>query len=147
MNAKAIELEEKPFLIFQTWTGEVTPLVIDEADIPATQFGVCPWKIVNGAYEDRTPEEMAIYQAEFQTGQAQATYAKKSEAIETATFEHNGFVFPMHATARFHYGTINRTPANYKVMSVTGIVDVPQEQIPAFMNAYYTKINELTRPI
>jgi hypothetical protein len=153
---KAEPVNNKPFIYWHLWANSIEelqalgyeddPLIIAEADMPDYQFGVCPMKIVDGQLVNRTAQEMEDFESEFIASSGFRTYGAKIADVNKALFVYDGKSFPMHDAARLFYGCIQRTAANYKVQHSTGIVDVFQADIPAFLDAYYNKLQTLTQP-
>lgn len=146
MNFKAFSLPNKPYIYWQSWDGALDALVISESAIPLNKFGVCPMKIVNGQLENRTAEEMAVFETEYNANQVQATYEQKGNTLKTSVFRYDGVDFPMHETARIYYSCIARTPAAYKVMSTTGQYNLADTNVSAFLAAYFNQLTTLTQP-
>jgi hypothetical protein len=143
----ATELPNKPFLFWQTWDGEDTPLVIDEEDMPQNQFGVSPLKIVNGQLEERSESEMAAYEAEYLAEQPAYEYRAKVNGLDTAVFTFSGNDYPMHQSARLFYSCMERAASNYKVMDAQGVIrDILETDNEAFLTAYYNELKLQTQP-
>lgn len=72
---KATEIERKPFITWDLWANDenefanldnkVKRICIPENLIPLLVYGVCPYKIINGALVERTKEEMQRFSDEF----------------------------------------------------------------------------------
>lgn len=141
MKFRAIEIANKPLIVWQQWDGMPDGITVNESEIPANQFGVCPWKIVGSSLVARSTGEMAVFEAEYNNDQVVKAAAAKALAVESATFTWNGFIFPMHATARLFYSVIERTPGNYKAQDITGqLQDVLTANNTAFLDAYYYEL-------
>lgn len=147
---KAKELPGKPFLIWQSVAeneeqlkmlpNPSDPLIIKEINVPAFQYGVCPWKIQGGQYVSRTPGEMAVFQSEFEAGELVYQQEIKIGNVNKSVFDFDNKQFPMNEVARLHYKCIERTPGNYKITSTAGQYNLQQADNPAFLNAFYNKL-------
>lgn len=147
MKYRAIAITTKPLIVWQGWTGNPDSLTIDEIEVPEPIYGVCPWKIEAGNLVDRTPDEMAVFEIEYNQELATRKYATRVDALATAYFTWNTFKFPMYEIARLYYSCIKHTPGNYKVQDMGGqIRDVMNADNVDFLNAYFSKLNELTHP-
>jgi len=72
---KAAEKEQKPFITWNLWAeneqelelleDKNSPLILQEKDIPKYIYGICPLKIMEGNLVNRTQEELAQLEAEF----------------------------------------------------------------------------------
>lgn len=147
MKFRAIEIPNKPLIVWEQWDGELDALTVNESNIPANQFGVCPWKVEGGSLVARTTAEMAIFETEYNQYQAGKEYIAKTNDVNAATFTWNGFTFPMHETARLYYTVIEREPGNYKAKDITGALrEVLTANNAAFIDAYYYQLKQLTQP-
>lgn len=144
----ATEMAAKPYIYWQTWDGPDGPLVINEADMPAFQFGVCPWKIEGGELVARDSEEMAAFEAEYNVEQGQKDYISKVDVLANETFGWDGNIFPMYETARLYYGCMQYAPgSNYKVFDIDGVQQtILAADVAGFIDAYYVKLTSLMEP-
>ncbi len=143
----ATEIADKPFIFFQGTDLTNGPLVVAEGDVPETQFGVCPWKIVDGQLVERDAAEMAAFENQYIEAQAKQAYQSKVNILTDDYFTYATKNFPVHDTARLYYSVIERTPGNYKVLNTTNeLVDVLEADNAAFLSAYYLKLKEITQP-
>jgi len=152
---KAVPTDEKPFVHFAGWAdslAELTemgefenPLIVAEDQI-VYQFGVFTMRIVDGALVDWTPEEMDTFEAEYNQKQLVSAESAKVGVIDNEKFVYSSKSYPLHPAARLRYMAIEADNGkDVQVMTITGeIVTVAEANIPAFMNAYYTKLYNLT---
>jgi len=145
-NYIATSMDNKPFIYWQTTDLKEGALVLSEANLPQVKFGVFPVKIVDGQLENRTPTEMADFEAQYNLENALRIYKNKSEQLATATFLYKGATYPMFLTARKYYAIMERTPGDYAVRSTTGVTQISEAARTEFITAYYTKLKELTTP-
>lgn len=139
MAFKAIELEEKPFLIWQETNQEPGGLVVAAMPEPAFQYGVSTWEIVEGELVAR---DMTPYEQEYTADK----YSLKL-SLYLRTFDYDGKVFPMHERARLYYGVIEHNAIDYNVMTVTGeVYPLAEANIGAFLSEYYKELQSLTQP-
>lgn len=153
---KAIALAGKPYIQWDLWAntfeelealGESSnPLIIAEDQVPDFIYGVSPWVVEGDELVERTPAEMENFEAEYTEGVNQSNYRERNSILDVATFEFNSRDFPMHQTARLYYDCIDRSPGNYKVMSINGITDVFEADLAGFFIAYYDKLKQITQP-
>lgn len=146
---KAQSLVEKPFIAWYTGTFAVNdPLVLDEANIPAFQFGVCPLKIVNGALVARTTAEMNAFEAEWLAEQKLRVQAQAADLIENETFMFQMILYPMNRSAHLRYlAMAHRRPAVTNLQAVDRVIPLAQADIDGFMEAFYDKMLNLTEPV
>lgn len=154
---KAQPLENRPYIQWSLVAKDITeleakgldddPLVVSEDVKPDFQYGVCPWKIVDGELVERTSGEMDTIEAEYNARAAMNTQRLQAITVETDSFVYDGRTFPMNQTARMLYAAVHHLGANAKVIDVLGVqYDLFAVNIPAFMTAYYTKLKALTQP-
>ncbi len=94
---KAIELEEKPFIQWdsvafslqelQDLKLEDDPLVLAEDKIPTFQFGVCPLQIVDGELVERSVEDMEKFEREYNLLIDKSTKNKKRDELKKIHLE------------------------------------------------------------
>ena len=152
MRFKAIEVEIKPFIVWLETTEPLGSLVVPESEVPATQSGVCPLKIVDGELYERTPEEMEDFETEWLSSQKineQYAIIEKLKNTAVAFFNYGGKNFPMNESARAYYLAIEKTTGkeSYDVMTVDGsTAELVAANKAAFLDAYYEKLLELIQP-
>lgn len=152
MRFKAIEVEIKPFIVWLETTEPLGSLVVPESEVPATQFGVCPLKIVDGELYERTAEEMEDFETEWLSSQKineQYAIIDRLKNTAVAFFTYGGKNFPMNDSARAYYLAIEKTTAkeSYDVLTVDGsTAELISANKAAFLEAYYEKLIELTQP-
>jgi len=142
----ATEIPNKPYIYWQTTDLKSGGLVLPESNLPKSQFGVFPVKIVGGQLENRTPTEMAEFEAQYNVEVVQRNYENKAEALKTATFSYKGLQYPMHSTARLYYKVMERAPGAYPVQSTTTVTNLLQTANAEFLDAYYARLKEITQP-
>ncbi|KGO88370.1 hypothetical protein Q765_00160 [Flavobacterium rivuli WB 3.3-2 = DSM 21788] len=142
----ATEIPNKPYIYFQTTSLTEGALVLPKANLPKPQFGVFPIKIVNGQLENRTPTEMAAFEAEYNLENPLRLYDVKAESLSTQTFAYKGSSYPMFLSARLYYSVMQQTPGDYAVRATTGMTNIAEASRLEFLTAYYTKLKELTQP-
>lgn len=134
----AKELDTKPFLYWvlvpSTTTG---PLVVNEADIPENQFGVSPWKIVDGELVNRSTEEMEAFEAEYIIQQASIAQKQLINVLEGQTFTFEGKDYPVNLVAIARYRAIESDrPESWAARDITGeVVNFDDSKIDAFISA------------
>lgn len=142
MKFRAIEIPNKPYIVWEQWTGMPDALTVDEGDIPTNVSGICPLKIEGGSLVARTTGEMATAAAEYSSQMAMQAYASRVIALNADTFTYDSKQFPMFETARLMYEWMMREgSANYKVKSTTGDYDVTTSTYTAFLTAYKNKLS------
>lgn len=147
----AVELATKPFIFFQGVANteaelialnlQGNPLVLEEVNIPAFQFGVSPLKIVSGQLEQRTQAEMDAFEAEYNHELALFNQTQKKADVQTKTFSYLGINFPMSDAADLYYRALqNQVPAIANVQAVDRVVPITAAEIPAFIGEYYKQV-------
>ena len=157
----AIALRDKPFISWKS-VGSFTPaefavseyaddpLVIpeDEVPFPYNVFGVCPKKIVSGVLEDRTPSEMAVFEAEFTIASTIGGNRNKIQTVEKSYFTYDGKNFPMDEASRLFYACIDKLRDDHHILTILGedyFLINEDTNIDDFILAYYTKLLLLTK--
>ena len=155
----AIELTNKPFISWMsvgTFTLEEfraseyadDPLIIpeDEIPFPYNVFGVCPKKIVGGVLENRTPAEMAGFEAEFNIQVSVKSERLKIEYINNDKFTYEDNDFPMDEVSRLFYSCIERTAENYKIKTMVNTVfSLTDAKRADFVAAFYEKLLSISK--
>ena len=155
----AIVHAEKPFISWNSVGSFTTaefkaseyaddPLVVSEDRIPnpINVFGVCPLKIVSGVLEDRTPGEMAVFEAEYNI-----EISLKSERLKIKTINDSFFVFdeksfPMDEVSRLFYIAISQFGDDQKIKTIdNALYLLSGEKILPFMTAFFTKLLSLSK--
>jgi len=148
MKWKALEIEEKPFITFytvQTYDPK-DPFLVDSID-GLYQFGVCTKKIVSGQLVDRTPAEMAVFEAEYENRVFIYDQYKLIDSINSGEFTYDSNTFPMDERSRIFYFAIETSATDEKVMTTTGgSYALTNANIPAFIAAYKTELKNLSKP-
>ena len=142
----AIEQSIKPFI---TWVGTNLPLgalVVNESDVPANVFGVCPLKIVDGELVARTSGEMAVFEAEFIAKTAVQTFANKADEINAAVFSYGANNYPMHEAARLrYYALLEQGTASFNCINSEGVaVALTDTDIPLMISEMNKSIITIT---
>lgn len=152
----ATELPNRPFIQWERWARSIVelaemgefenPLIVAKNLIPAFQYGVCPWKIIDGELVARPSEEMDVFEAEYIARLSVATQAKKIELIDAAKFSYSGKDFPMDPAARMRYLAIALdVPANQNFITVTGeVIAVSEADLPTFLSKFYKEVQLIT---
>lgn len=145
MRFKAIETENKPYISWISTNEPLGSLVIDEAELPRRVFGVYPYRIVEGELVDWSPEEMTIFEEEWNLKQIISNQKAKLSGLNEGTFEFDSHEFPTNEVARWHYLFIERNKArSHNVVSLTGNYNLAPEDIDAFLAAFWNCIESLT---
>lgn len=144
----AIETLDKPFIIWaKTERDDLNRLIIPENEIPAYRFGVCPLRIESGELIERSVEDMAIYENEFNEKKKIESYKNTTSKLDTESFTFDSLFFPMNETARIYYNLMQQIPSDYRVMTTTGsIYDLVDDDREAFIFAYNTRLKNLIAP-
>ncbi|WP_264548037.1 hypothetical protein [Flavobacterium sp. N2820] len=160
MKYIAISLPEKPFIVWSSIPDGAYenpeseyfehPLVLDEEDVPSTEFGVCPLKIVEGALVSRTPAEMTAFESQW----IQSEFLRNNKLIinqvNEGSFTYDTQTFPMDERSRIFYQAFDRArgTVGVKCMTTAGaLYTLPVENIDAFMDAYFSQLRELSKPL
>lgn len=115
----AIEQVIKPFITWQS-VGMFTedefknsaygddPLIVPESQIPFPYnvFGVCPLKIREGVLENRTPAEMAVFEAEYNIIMGVKAERLKIITLNESSFTYDDHGFPMDEVSRLLYQSL-----------------------------------------
>lgn len=138
----------KPFVVWLETTEPLGSLVVQENEVPETQFGVCPLKIVDGELLDRTSEEMEVFELEFLQSSSLLTDKYKIKLLDGITFSYGGKTYPMHETARLYYHTIDkyRFGTHKNVRSLTGVESISVDDIDDFLQEYYKVVEGTLMP-
>ncbi|WP_264522132.1 hypothetical protein [Flavobacterium sp. N1994] len=150
----AIALANKPFISWIS-VGSFTPaefaaseyaddpLIIpeDEVPFPYNVFGVCPKKIVSGVLEDRTPAEMAVFEAEWIIENSLKLERTKKQGIDDNKFSYDGQYFPMDEVSRLFYLAIEKNRGNTKIKTMSNtLYSLLDGDIDDFLAAYYSRL-------
>lgn len=114
MKWKAIAIENKPFVVFQTVSNPAPndPLVVDQ--LPEYLYGVCTLKIVDGELVARSSIEMEAFENEYNQEQLIRSQNDFANRLEQEYFQHSGEDFPMSAASRIFYDAIKNDTASGK---------------------------------
>lgn len=145
MNYLATQIDQKPYIIFQSTDLPVGGLVVAQEDVPANVHGICPKKIVAGELVDRDEPEMESAEAQFNSIKAIDGQSARGLAMERKTFSFDARNFPLTAHAQMYYRAIAHATTDKNVMDANGATYVlAAAEIEAFIEAFDTKvINEL----
>jgi hypothetical protein len=149
MNFKAIEIEDKPYIYWQSTDEPVEGIVVLEENIPANQFGICPLKIVAGELVARTTIEMNTAKDEFDAANFLQAQFNKIDHVNNGSFTYDSQQFPMDERSRVFYHSIDKLRGNAKLMTTTGnLYDLTDTatNIDDFLAAFYAQVKLLTQP-
>ena len=157
---KAFETIEKPLIIWNLWADtfeklvemgeDDNPLILPEEDVPATQFGVCPLKIVAGELVERTVPEMEAFEEEFLLSELLVQQAQLITSINEGTFTYDSKVFPMDERSRIFYQAFDRARGigDVKCMTSDGkLYTLINANIDAFLDEYFLQLRALSQPL
>lgn len=156
---KALEIATKPLIIwnlvasttaeYESLGFDSDPLVLEETEIPAFLYGVCPLKIVAGELVDRTVPEMEVFQDEFEVKTAIADFRLKVSDLNTETFTYDGNEFMMDEASRIYYQAIDKVRGNQKILTAAGatytLLDA-STNIDNFLAAYHFQLHFTIKP-
>jgi hypothetical protein len=154
----AIALREKPFVSFGgigSFTAEEfeasayadDPLVVAQSELPGYSFGVCNAKIVAGELVNRTPAEMAVFEAEYTKEVSLKSERRKIDTINDGFFTFDGNDFPMDEVSRLYYLSIDKKqPATSQIKTMQNVkYQLDAVDIDDFMSEYYAKLLLLSK--
>ena len=157
---KAFETAEKPLIIWNLWADtfeklvemgeDDNPLILPEEDVPATQFGVCPLKIVAGELVERTVPEMEAFEDEWIISEKLVARSLLINEINSGTFTYDSKVFPMDERSRIFYQAFDRARGIGDVKCMTtdgGLYNLTNANIDAFLDAYFLQLRALSQPL
>lgn len=160
MKFIAIELSHKPFIVwgsipegsFEDPESEYfeSRLVLDEADVPVTVFGVCPLKIVSGKLVNRTNAELNEFKAQWNTSELLRNEKLRINTINSGSFEYDSESFPMDERSRVFYQAFDRARGigDVKCMTTDGAsYNLSNAKIDAFLDAYFLQLRLLSQPL
>lgn len=155
---KAREITGKPYIMWDlvaktteeyTELYEDDPLVMNKADIPAFEFGICPLKIVTGSLVERTVGEMETAENEYLVKLKLGENKSLIDSIEKSSFTYDSKTFPMDQVSRLFYSGLDKAPpgGDAKCMTTDGtLYNLPNANISAFVTAFYTQLRILSQP-
>lgn len=157
---KAFETAEKPLIIWNLWANSLekliemgeddNPLILPEDEVPATIYGVCPFKIVDGELVERTSGEMSAFATEYETNENLTEQLSLLNGINTGTFNFDFQIFPMDERSRLLYDALKNTASAIPDTMIMNHEAKPYELTnankAAFLEAYYAKLFELSTP-
>lgn len=157
---KAIEIVEKPLIVWAKWADNIdqliemgedeNPLILPEELVPDFIYGVCPLKIVAGELVERTSGEMSTFATEFATQESLTTQFALLSGINSGTFDFDMSTFPMDERSRLLYDALKNTASAIPDTMIMNFEGKPYELTEAnkadFLEAYYAKLLELSTP-
>ncbi|WP_445720216.1 hypothetical protein [Flavobacterium sp.] len=157
---KAFETIAKPLIIWNLWADSLekltemgeddNPLILPEDDVPATVYGVCPLKIVDGELVNRTSLEMSEFETEYGIEKDLIDQFSLLNFINTGTFDFDFGTFPMDERSRLLYDALNNTTTAIPDTLIMNFEGKPYTLTNAnktgFLEAYYAKLLLLSTP-
>lgn len=149
----AISLVDKPFVSFDS-IGNFTleefaaspyasdPLIVKRSEVPNYAFGVCTAKIVGGVLVNRTPAEMAVFEAEYNVIMGVRSEAARIGTINLEKFTYDSNEFPMDEVSRLFYLAMEKNaPVSHKVRTMANTeYALDSGDIGAFLDAFYARL-------
>lgn len=121
------------------------PLVKEKADIIQV-FGTYSYHIVDGEFVDRTEENMAELQKDFDAKNALDSNINKIESINSDSFRFDRNEFPMDEVSRLFYAMIAVKPNDYSIQTMDySKYDLSSENNTDFLKAYQDKLLSISR--
>jgi hypothetical protein len=151
---KAKEIGTIPFIIWNEVAANIKELEALNLDndplvrrfdlIPANLYGVCPLKIDNGQLVDRSIEEMANYENQYQIKTALQRAQSKINVLRVESFRFGDYDFPLDDASRELYNAIAVVKGEIAVMSIIGEkIDITAGQIDDFVLAFNNKTMQI----
>lgn len=117
--------------------------VVAEENIPANQYGVCPWKIDDkGSLIGRSPGEMETYRLEYENQTLTNNFKGRAAEINRSTFLFQGQNCLMDESSRVLYDLLEKGKITTvtEIKTVEGYLSLKTTDVPAFLNEYYAKL-------
>lgn len=157
---KAIEIVEKPLIVWAKWADNIdqliemgedeNPLILPEELVPDFIYDVCPLKIVAGELVERTAPEMSTFATEFITQESLITQFALLSGINAGTFIFDMTTFPMDERSRLLYDALKNTSTAIPDTMIMNFEGKPYKLTEVnkadFLEAYYAKLLELSTP-
>lgn len=130
---------------FETSELAANKLVKERDDIVQV-YGTYSYHIVDGAFVDRTEEEMHEFETAFNAKNLISLNRKRIETLRETTFTYADKEFPMDENSRVYYSTFNKIATSKKVLTANGeFYALDKEKIDEFLTVYYQKLNDITQ--
>lgn len=142
----AVPIDTKPFIVWVSTNLPAEGLVVEQVNVPAPVYGVCPLKIVDGELVERTAPEMATFETEYNIEQAMKANVQRLPSINAETFLYDGKQFPMDEVSRLFYTAMEKVGGNQKIMTIDNqLYNLLDASIPAFMAAFYSRLLNISK--